>query len=93
MKIVKKLYPQANARRLEFRVNLQALMGNANNLLSKTIFFDEATFHVDRNVNRHNVRIWGSENPHATLEVLMVLQKLVIFLSRIGFVFVMPVCL
>jgi hypothetical protein len=29
---------------------------------------DEATFHVSGAVNRRNVRIWGSENPHAYVE-------------------------
>jgi hypothetical protein len=31
-------------------------------------FSDEATFHMCGKVNRHNVRIWGTENPHATME-------------------------
>jgi hypothetical protein len=44
-------------------------MENYDNLLSKLIFSDEATFHLSGKVNRHNVRVWGSENPHATLEV------------------------
>ena len=34
-----------------------------------TIFFsDEATFHVSGKVNRRNVRIWESQNPHSTQE-------------------------
>jgi hypothetical protein len=32
--------------------------------LEKVMFTDEATFHVSGNVHRHNVRIWGTENPH-----------------------------
>jgi hypothetical protein len=28
------------------------------------LFSDEATFHVSELLNRHNVRIWGSENRH-----------------------------
>ena len=36
--------------------------------LSKIFFSDEATFHLSGKVNRHNVRIWGSQNPHATQE-------------------------
>ena len=32
------------------------------------VFNDEATFHTNAKVNRHNVRIWGEENPHATIE-------------------------
>jgi hypothetical protein len=32
------------------------------------VFSDEATFHLSGKVNRHNLRIWGMENPHATIE-------------------------
>ena len=32
------------------------------------VFDDEATFNTNGKVNRHNVRIWGEENPHATIE-------------------------
>ena len=32
------------------------------------VFSDEATFHVNGKVNKHNTRIWGTENPHELLE-------------------------
>jgi hypothetical protein len=32
-------------------------------LPAKFIFSDEATFHINGKVNRHNVRVWGTENP------------------------------
>jgi len=32
------------------------------------IFSDEATFHLSRKVNRHNVCIWGLQNPQEALE-------------------------
>jgi hypothetical protein len=36
--------------------------------LSHALFFsDEATFHLSGKVNRHNVRIWALEQPHATV--------------------------
>ena len=31
-------------------------------------FSDEATFHVSGKVNKHNIRIWGSQNPCEILE-------------------------
>ena len=34
----------------------------------KLVFSDEAKFHVCGKVNCHNVRIWVTENPHATVE-------------------------
>ena len=43
-------------------------MENDPDLLSKIIFSDGATFHLSGKVNRHNVRIWGTQNPHVTLE-------------------------
>ena len=34
----------------------------------RLVFSDEATFHMNGKVDRHHVRIWGKENPHATFE-------------------------
>jgi hypothetical protein len=36
--------------------------------LQSVLFSDEATFHVSGLLNRYNVRIWGSENPHESRE-------------------------
>ena len=54
-------------------------MGNDDDLLSKIIFSDEVTFHLNGKVSRNNVRIWGSENPHATLEVTLDSPNLNVF--------------
>ncbi|GFO32308.1 hypothetical protein PoB_005881300 [Plakobranchus ocellatus] len=43
-------------------------MENEPDLLSKIIFSDEATVHLRGKMNRHIVKIWGTQNPHATLE-------------------------
>jgi hypothetical protein len=32
------------------------------------VFSDEACFYLSGKVNRHNVRIWGTENPPATVQ-------------------------
>ena len=42
---------------------LRTIEGDAD-FLKRRMFSDEASFHVSRIVNRHNVPIWGSENPH-----------------------------
>lgn len=34
----------------------------------RLVFSDEATFHLSGKVNRHNVRIWGTEHPHTIVE-------------------------
>jgi hypothetical protein len=36
--------------------------------VGRLVFTDEATFHVNGKVNRHNLRIWSTENPHSTIE-------------------------
>jgi hypothetical protein len=36
--------------------------------LPRLIFSDEATFNLSGKVNRHNVRIWGLQNPQEALE-------------------------
>ena len=43
------------------------------------VFSDEVTFHMNGKVNRHNVRIWGEENPHATIEHERVSPKVNVF--------------
>ena len=32
------------------------------------LFSDKSTFHITGKINRHNVRIWGSEPPHEVRE-------------------------
>jgi hypothetical protein len=36
--------------------------------LKKIMFTDEATIHVSGKAHRHNVRIWGTGNPHVVRE-------------------------
>jgi hypothetical protein len=36
--------------------------------LTRVCFSDEGTFHTSEEVNRHNVRMWGVENPRVVLE-------------------------
>jgi translation initiation factor IF-1 len=45
----------------------EKLDGN-NKFLRKIMFSEEATFHVPGKVNKQNVRIVGSQNPHARRE-------------------------
>ena len=52
-------------RRIDFCLQLQALMSSCNHILEKVQFSGEATFHVRGAVNRRIDGIWGSENPHA----------------------------
>ncbi|PNF16639.1 hypothetical protein B7P43_G06415 [Cryptotermes secundus] len=45
----------------------------------RVIFSDEATFHLSGKVNRHNVRIWGLQDTHVTLEYVRDSPKVNVF--------------
>ena len=79
LQLTQKLYPEGKKTRHVFCGNLQALMEYGDDLLAKIIFSDEATFHLSGKVSRYNVRIWGTENPRAILEVERDSPKLNVF--------------
>lgn len=61
--LVKQLYGQDFNRRLDFCEEMEIMIRDTN--FSKTICFsDEATFHLNGYVNRHNLRYWCDRNPY-----------------------------
>jgi hypothetical protein len=50
-----------------------------NLFLNKIVFSDEATFHLSGKVNRHNLIIWGSQNPHQVVEYVRDSPKVNVF--------------
>jgi len=66
--MVKQLSDEDHRRWLDFCLQLRDLMSSDDHFLEKVQFSDEVTFHVSGAVNRRNVRIRGSENPHAYVE-------------------------
>jgi hypothetical protein len=66
MRLVQALTPPDRVKRREFCEEMQLKMkedGFVERLIS-----EEATFHISGKVNRHNVRIWETEQPHAQTE-------------------------
>jgi hypothetical protein len=63
VQILQALEPNDRPQRQQFAIEMLDRIGQNPNYLSKVIFSDEATFHTRGMVNRHNIRIWGSENP------------------------------
>ena len=64
IQILQKLNEDDPDRRVEF---CQKMMDNANqneNLIRSICFSDEATFFVNGEVNRHNMRYWSQQNPN-----------------------------
>jgi hypothetical protein len=43
-------------------------MSSDDQFLEKVQLSNEATFHISGAVNCRNIRIWGSENPHAYVQ-------------------------
>ena len=69
VQMLQALQPNDMSRRKEFAVNMLEQISEDEAFLKRVCFSDEATFHVSGKLNKHNVRIWGSENPHATREL------------------------
>jgi hypothetical protein len=67
LQLLQALNPQDHNLRFQFCVDFQQRL-EEDGFAEKLVFSDEATFHVCGKVNRHNVRIWSTENPHATVE-------------------------
>jgi len=67
IQMVQQLMGEDHKCRPDFCLQLQDLM-SSDDFLEKVQFSDEATFHISGAVNCCNVRIWGSENPHAYVE-------------------------
>ncbi|KFM76632.1 hypothetical protein X975_21839, partial [Stegodyphus mimosarum] len=51
-------------RRMAFATDMLRKIEDAAEFLKRIIFSDEASFHLSGIVNRHNVCIWESGNPH-----------------------------
>src|SRR5207253_8482615 len=52
----------------EFAMGMLSQIDEEPEYLNRILFSDESTFHVSGKVNGHNVRIWGTENPHEVME-------------------------
>ena len=67
--VLQKLQPGDQHRRTTFCTELPALM-EEDGFIKRLIFSDECTFHLYGKVTRHDVRIWGAENPKSVVEVV-----------------------
>lgn len=67
LQLVQALKPNDKVKRIEF-CDVMLQMMEDDGFLQRIVYSDEATFHLSGKVNRHNVRIWGLQNPHATLQ-------------------------
>ena len=54
--------------RAHYAAEMLLRIENDNSYLDNIVFSDEAIFHFCGKINKHNCRIWGSENPHVIHE-------------------------
>lgn len=67
LQLVQQLKDTDKPARRDFCIAMQQKMED-DGFDDRLVFSDEATFHVNGKVNKHNTRIWGTENPHELLE-------------------------
>lgn len=67
LQLVQALREGDKRKRKEFCVEMLDKL-DEDDFDDRLVFSDEATFHTSGKVNKHNVRIWGKENPHGTVE-------------------------
>lgn len=77
--MVQELKDNDRIARKNFCVDMLDRLDGDEDFIGKIIFSDESTFHLSGKVNKHNCRIWGSENPRQSLEHVRDSPKLNVF--------------
>ena len=69
VQLLQALKLEDKSRRKEFAVTILDRLDSDSGFLKRVCDGDELTFDVSGLLNRHNLRIWGRENPHDTCEL------------------------
>lgn len=77
LQLLQALKPTDYGLRANFATDM--LRHDDEDFLTRIVFSDESTFHLSGKVNTHNVRIWGSENPHEVVALQRDSPKLNVF--------------
>ena len=78
LQFVQALKADDKRKRIQFCIDMQQEL-EEDQFEEKLVFSDEATFHTSGKVNKQNVRIWGLENPHESLEQVRDSPKVNVF--------------
>jgi hypothetical protein len=68
-KLLRELKPNYRPHQRKFCSDMLNCLKQDNLFLDKIVVSDEANFDLSGKVNRHNIIIWGSQNPHQFVEV------------------------
>jgi hypothetical protein len=64
VQILQEMKTEDNPRQHNFAWDMLDWISKDPNFLTNIMFSDEGTFHFSGAVNRHNIRIWGSQQPN-----------------------------
>ena len=77
--IVQALQPQDKTARVDFAKLILGKLSRAPNFLEKILFSDEAVFHTEGSVNKHNCSHWSQTNPDWIIEKSLNSPKLIVW--------------
>lgn len=75
------LKPTVHIDRSNFCIKMQDAI-TEEGFLDRVVFSDESTFHISGKVNKHNVRIWGTENPLEIVQHERASPKINVFCAK-----------
>ena len=78
LQLLQAITPEDKVKRLEFCIQLQQRLED-DGFDGRLVFSDEATFFTNGKVNKHNVRIWGTENPRVVEQHIRDSPKVSVF--------------
>ena len=78
LQFVQALKADNTRKRIQFCIDMKQEL-EEDQFDEKLVFSDEATFHTSKKVIKQNVRIWGLENPHESLEQVRDSPKVNVF--------------
>ena len=73
--------PETKEKRVDFANFMSDRIESDKNFLQHILFSDEAHFHLSGYVNRQNMRFWGSENPHDSVEAPKTRARVTVFVA------------
>jgi hypothetical protein len=70
--------------RHSFCMDMQQRSEKSDDFFDRLIFDDESILHISGTVNKHNVRIWGTETPRAVVEHVRDSPKVNVFFCAVS---------
>lgn len=76
---LQQLLPADYSKRLQYARHVRHELRNDPQYLDRIVFSDECLFHTNGVVNKHNARVWGTENPRTVQQVPLRSEKVMVW--------------